>query len=83
MSRQQPLFETEPAPWELDQASEQLVATVVFPGGPQTVFHYRVPDGLRDQMEPGRRVRARLDAPTECKSATAYSWRHVPMCRGG
>jgi primosomal protein N' (replication factor Y) (superfamily II helicase) len=58
MSRQQPLFETEPAPWELDQASEQLVATVVFPGGPQTVFHYRVPDALRDQMEPGRRVRA-------------------------
>ena len=58
MSRQQPLFETEPAPWEFDQASEQLVATVVFPGGPQTVFHYRVPDGLRDQMEPGRRVRA-------------------------
>ena len=41
----------------MDAAAEQLVATIVFPGSLQTVFHYRVPDGLRAQMEPGRRVR--------------------------
>ncbi len=58
MSQQQQLFETQPAPWELDAAHEQLVATVVFPQGPEQPFHYRVPDGLRARLEPGRRVRA-------------------------
>ena len=57
MSHQQPLFELAPAPWEMDAAAEQLVATVVFPGSLHTVFHYRVPDALRSQIEPGRRVR--------------------------
>ena len=41
----------------MDAAAEQLVATVVFPGSLHTVFHYRVPDALRSQIEPGRRVR--------------------------
>ena len=42
-SQQQSLFELDPAPWELDDASEQLVATVVFPTGPEQPFDYRVP----------------------------------------
>ena len=37
--------------------TEQLVATVVFPEGPEESFDYSVPDGLRGEMEPGRRVR--------------------------
>jgi primosomal protein N' (replication factor Y) len=66
MSQQQSLFETEPAPWELDDAAEQLVATVVLPGGPQGEFDYLIPPGMisgaRDEklVEPGRRVRVPL-----------------------
>ena len=60
MSRQQPLFELEPAPWEMDAAQEQLVATVVFTGGLDDVFDYSVPDALRGQLEVGRRVRVPL-----------------------
>jgi len=57
MSHQQPLFELEPAPWEMDAAQEQLVATVIFSGGVDNTFDYSVPDGLRGQLEVGRRVR--------------------------
>ncbi|HEY2883097.1 MAG TPA: primosomal protein N', partial [Pirellulales bacterium] len=57
MSRQQPLFELEPAPWEMDAAQEQLVATIVFTGGVENTFDYSVPDRLRGQLEVGRRVR--------------------------
>jgi primosomal protein N' (replication factor Y) len=57
MSQQQ-LFELDPTPWELDAAQTQLVATVVFPTGPEKTFDYSVPDKLRDQVEAGRRIRA-------------------------
>ena len=57
MPQQQQLFEIEPAPWELDAAAEQSVATVVFPEGPAESYDYSVPDGLRGEIEPGRRVR--------------------------
>ena len=61
MSRQQrTLFDTDPAPWELDDQSAQLVATVVYPTGPEQEFDYLVPTGLAEQTEPGRRVRAPL-----------------------
>ncbi len=66
MSRQQSLFETEPPPWEVDDASEQLVATVVIAGGPTGEFDYLVPAGLTPtdhperRIEPGRRVRVPL-----------------------
>ena len=55
---QQHLFDTTPAAWEEDDAREQLVASVIFPTGPDKPFDYAVPDGLRDQIECGRRVRA-------------------------
>src|SRR5262245_49247532 len=58
MSQQQSLFELAPAPWELDAAGEQFVATVVFPGRVEKTFDYSVPDRLRDQIAVGRRVRA-------------------------
>jgi len=55
-SEQRSLFETEPEPWEADDQAEQLVAAVVFPSGPSQEFDYLVPDALRGQIEPGRRV---------------------------
>src|SRR5262245_17638244 len=66
MPRQQSLFDTEPAPWELDDASERLVATVVLSSGPAGEFDYLVPDDLAAdgrpamRVEPGRRVRVPL-----------------------
>ena len=56
--RQRNLFDTEPEPWEADDQSEQLVATVVLPAGPAQEFDYLVPDALRGQVEPGRRVKS-------------------------
>jgi len=59
---QRNLFNTEPEAWEVDDQSEQLVATVVLTTGPAQEFDYLVPDGLRDRLEPGRRVRGPIDA---------------------
>ena len=39
-AEQQSLFELDPAPWEEDDAREQLVATVVFSTGPARPFDY-------------------------------------------
>ena len=58
--RQRSLFETGHAPWEEDDQSEALVATVVFPGALEGQFDYTVPDELRDRVQPGQRVRAPL-----------------------
>lgn len=60
MAAQQQLFETDAAPWEIDSAAEQLVASVVFPNGPEQPYDYAVPDPLRNEVETGRRVRAPL-----------------------
>jgi primosomal protein N' (replication factor Y) len=57
MSQQQ-LFDSESAPWEADDARELLVASLVFPTGPDKTFDYSVPDPLRGEIEVGRRVRA-------------------------
>ena len=57
---QRSLFDAEPDPWQEDDHREQLVATVVLPSGPAQLFDYVVPDRLREQIEPGRRVRAPL-----------------------
>src|SRR5271167_1343593 len=55
-SEQRSLFDTEPEPWEADDQAEQLVAGVVLASGPRQEFDYLVPEPLRDQVEPGRRV---------------------------
>ncbi len=50
------LFDTEPTPWDTDDAGERLVAKVVVPVGPARPLDYLVPAGLREQIEIGRRV---------------------------
>lgn len=60
MSEQQKLFDTEPAPWEADDADERLVATVVFPQGPPKEYDYLVPDKLCEAVQVGRRLRVPL-----------------------
>ena len=64
-AKQQSLFDSEPAPWELDDAAMALVATVVMPEGPPGEFEYLVPadmiGGPRERtLEAGRRVRVPL-----------------------
>ncbi|MFZ1933293.1 MAG: primosomal protein N' [Thermoguttaceae bacterium] len=61
-SEQRQLFETEPEPWEADDQSQQLVASVVLSAGPSLEFDYLVPDRLRETTEPGRRVKVPLGA---------------------
>ena len=58
--RQQSLFDTDPAPWELDDAAEQLIATVVLSRGPVKPLDYGVPDELAETIEIGRRVKVPL-----------------------
>ena len=58
--RQRNLFKLEPAPWELDDGGERLLATVVFPEQPRGEFDYEIPDRLCDQLQPGCRVRVPL-----------------------
>jgi len=58
--KQQQLFDSEPAPWELDDAQQGWVATVVVPGGPPQALDYLVPENLRPQVAVGRRVAAPL-----------------------
>jgi len=55
--KQKNLFDTEPEPWELDDQAERTVATLVLPDVPGGPYDYLVPDKLRGQVEPGRRVR--------------------------
>ena len=43
-SPQRSLFDTEPEPWEADDAGEQLVASVVLASGPPKEFDYSVPE---------------------------------------
>src|SRR5690606_24854606 len=50
------LFNAEPEPWELDDAELAVLARVVFTGEPPGPFDYRVPDALRDSLQPGCRV---------------------------
>jgi len=62
VKEQQNLFELEPAPWEQDDAAEQLVASIVFATGPEGPFDYRVPDELRGKITAGMRVRTPFGA---------------------
>src|SRR4051812_2585111 len=55
---QQSLFDTQPAPWELDDAATTLVATVVLPSGPAGEFDYAVPAEMIGDPRPGRTLEA-------------------------
>jgi primosomal protein N' (replication factor Y) (superfamily II helicase) len=59
-SPQRSLFDAEPAPWELDEQSEQMVAEIVFSAAPWGPFDYAVPDALRASLALGKRVRVPL-----------------------
>jgi primosomal protein N' (replication factor Y) len=69
---QQTLFETEPPPWELDDAAQRLVATVVLASGPGGEFDYVVPETFvaagRDAgaLEAGCRVLVPLGRANRC-----------------
>ena len=59
---QRQLFDTQPEPWDADDQSLQLVASVVLSAGTSREFDYLVPDKFRDDVEPGRRVKVPLGA---------------------
>ena len=54
--QQRNLFDLAEPAWETDDRPERLVAAVVLSQGPAQEFDYLVPDALRGQVEPGRRV---------------------------
>ncbi len=58
--QQQSLFPTDVPAWEIDDAAEAYVATVVFSEAPFGPFDYRVPERLRAAVSAGRRVRVPL-----------------------
>ncbi|MBN2581179.1 MAG: primosomal protein N' [Pirellulales bacterium] len=60
MPEQGKLFDYLPEPWEADDQSERLVATVVLLKGPEKELDYEVPDALRESVEPGKRVKVPL-----------------------
>lgn len=59
-SHQVELFETNPPPWELDQQETIATATVVFSDAPHGPFDYRIPDEMRETLQPGMRVQVPL-----------------------
>jgi len=58
--QQQSLFQTDAPAWEIDDAAETYVATVVFSEAPHGPYDYAVPERLRAVVSPGRRVRVPL-----------------------
>jgi len=59
--QQHSLFASEPdEPWQQDDQSEQLIATVVFVEGPGGEYDYLVPDRLAEKAQVGCRVRVPL-----------------------
>lgn len=66
---QRSLFDTEPAPWELDSQADQCVGRVVFAEGLDGVFDYRVPDALRAEIAAGKRVNVPLGRGNRIRQA--------------
>jgi len=60
VSQQKALFDTDPPPWEIDDAGSQLVATVVFAEGAPGEFDYRIPTSLEPDVAVGKRLRVPL-----------------------
>jgi primosomal protein N' (replication factor Y) len=59
-AQQRDLFEREPAPWELDDQDEVVVASVVFSEKPYGPYDYLVPTSLIPVVQVGIRVRVPL-----------------------
>lgn len=58
--RQGELFPNDLAPWEMDAQAETPAALVAFPETPHGPFHYRIPDDMAQQLQPGMRVEVPL-----------------------
>jgi primosomal protein N' (replication factor Y) (superfamily II helicase) len=58
--QQQSLFASEAAPWEADDAAQYQAAVIVLSEAPWGPYDYAIPERLRGQVEPGRRVRVPL-----------------------
>jgi primosomal protein N' (replication factor Y) (superfamily II helicase) len=58
--RQRDLFQPDPAPWDMDDADERLIATVVFAEPPHGPFDYAVPPSMASAAAAGKRVRVPL-----------------------
>jgi primosomal protein N' (replication factor Y) len=59
-SQQGELFETQPPPWELAAQDDVAVASVVFSEAPHGPYDYRIPDEMRENLQPGMRVKVPL-----------------------
>ena len=59
-SLQGELFETEPPPWELAAEDDVALASIVFSEAPHGPYDYRIPDSLREILQPAMRVRVPL-----------------------
>jgi primosomal protein N' (replication factor Y) len=59
-NKQQNLFDSDAPPWELDDADQRLIASVVFPTGAPREYDYLVPAKLHEEVEVGRRLRVPL-----------------------
>ncbi len=59
-STQIELFETQPPPWELTVGEDTATAQIVFSEAPHGPYDYEIPSEMRDQLEPGMRVRVPL-----------------------
>ncbi|WP_315855008.1 replication restart helicase PriA [Stieleria varia] len=67
VSTQGTLFDTDPPPWELAAQEDIAVASVVFSDAPHGPYDYRIPDAMREHLQPGMRVHvplARRKRPT-------------------
>ncbi len=79
--RQATLFEPDAPPWELDDAQQRTVATVVFPEIADREFDYLVPEGLVDQLSVGQRVLAPLGRGDRPRRAYCVRIESVPLRR--
>lgn len=73
MNQQRDLFDTRPPPWELDDAADGFVATVVFAEGLDGEFDYLVPDTLRADVSPGQRLQVPLEKAIASRLPTAFA----------
>ncbi|WP_145049854.1 replication restart helicase PriA [Lignipirellula cremea] len=78
---QKRLFDTDPAPWDLDEAEEKCVATVVFSEPPFGPFDYLVPTRLQGRIEAGRRLQAPLGRGNRVVTAYCVSVEFRPTTR--
>jgi len=64
VAKQQTLFEPspDPLPWELAAEADRVIAGVVLARPLDTVYHYLVPEELREMVRPGQRVRVPFGA---------------------